>query len=93
MIFGYHDSTAPRQTETSFTSWQRVEDALDSTEIEGAKVRPEASDPMGRWGWWGEDVGGNFYGENFQMAMNYPMLLVYELGYSIELLKMFSRKK
>eukprot|EP00438_Fugacium_kawagutii_P015727 Skav235350 [mRNA] locus=scaffold520:1316000:1344921:- [translate_table: standard] len=25
------------QTETSFTSWQRVEDALDSTEVEGAK--------------------------------------------------------
>jgi len=32
----------PRQTETSFTSWQRVEDALDSTEVEGAKVTPEA---------------------------------------------------
>jgi hypothetical protein len=33
---------SPRQTETSFTSWQRVEDALDSTEVEGAKVTPEA---------------------------------------------------
>ena len=36
----------PRQTETSFTSWQRVDDALESTELEGERIQPEAQ----KWG-------------------------------------------
>lgn len=60
------------QTETSFTSWQRVEDALDSTEVEGAKVRPEDQHLPTSW-----PLSGtiNFQDISFRYRENLPLVL------------------
>lgn len=60
------------QTETSFTSWQRVEDALDSTEVEGAKVTPEDQQLPASW-----PLSGtiNFQDISFRYRENMPLVL------------------
>eukprot|EP00435_Cladocopium_sp_Y103_P048380 s854_g14.t1 len=56
------------QTETSFTSWQRVEDALDSTEVEGAKDQHLPTS-------WPLSGTINFQDISFRYRENLPLVL------------------
>ncbi|CAK9085429.1 Multidrug resistance-associated protein 1 (ATP-binding cassette sub-family C member 1) (Glutathione-S-conjugate-translocating ATPase ABCC1) (Leukotriene C(4) transporter) (LTC4 transporter), partial [Durusdinium trenchii] len=60
------------QTETSFTSWQRVADSLESTELEGQRSLPEDAHLPAKW-----PVSGtiSFEGVSFRYRENLPLVL------------------
>jgi len=60
------------QTETSFTSWQRVDDALESTELEGERIQPEDKHLPEHW-----PLSGtiSFQDVSFRYRENLPLVL------------------